>query len=299
MRILIIILFSSFHSFSQWNVYSPISTQLGIVFDFGSHKNELGLELKSSYVWGISQWQAGSRLTFSFNSYGNRKHFWESRIYVSTSILGGKRVSPEQVDPIMNTLSNNSQFRNAFGFSYLWYLDTEGTSQRSGAFGLTVDNWSIYIENDVFGGQSEDRYRTAHIITTYRKLLNRYFMGLNIWTGETRGTPWIKDRPTYCKHGFKDLSKLPYGKTSSGILYGGLQYEKGYMPILMKFGIDSEEIRHVFQNRLTHDLCWLPAWAPHNTPHYPRLDKNGFPVFSSKDRRKDLLFLQLSSGNLW
>ncbi len=299
MRILLVLLIFTFNANSQWNLNESVPTQVGIVVDIGSHENEIGLEIKSTYVLAFSQFQAGGRLSYVLNSYGKRLHFLDSRIFLGASILGGKTRPTIEIDPIINNLSNNSTYRNSLGFSYLWYFDTKGTSQRSGAFGLTLNNWSVYLENDVFGGQSEDRYRTAHFVTTLRKELMRFQFGLNIWTGESRGTPWLRNKPEFCKNGYKDLSRLPYGKTSAGIIYGGVQYDQGTFPIRIKFGMDSEEVRHIFQNRIIHDLCWLPKRAPHNTPHYPRLNKDGQPVFNSNERRNDLPFIQFSSGGMW
>jgi hypothetical protein len=301
MRSIISLLFFTITVNAQISIYQRVPSQVGVVFDIGSHENEIGIEWKSTYVWGISQWQVGGRLSFVQSSYGKRINFLDSRFFLGSSVLGGTKKPVGQHDMYITNLSNNSLYRNALGFSYLWYFDTKGTSQRSGAFGLTLDNWSLYFENDVFGGQSEDRYRTAHLMTTYRTEFCHFISGLNIWTGETRGTPWVKDKPEDCRHGYKDLTKLPYGKTSSGIYYIGVQYAfaDGKFPLRTKIGLDSEEIRHIFQNRLTHDLCWLPKWAPHNTPHYPRLNAEGKPVFNSKERRKDLVFLQFSSGGIW
>jgi hypothetical protein len=64
-------------------------------------------------------------------------------------------------------------------------------------------------------------------------------------------------------------------------------------------GYDSEEIRHAFQNRLTHDLFLFPKSFPKNTPHYPRLDASGNPVFDSRFRRKDLHYIQFGINGNW
>ena len=61
----------------------------------------------------------------------------------------------------------------------------------------------------------------------------------------------------------------------------------------MKVGVDSERFRHAFQNRLTHDLIILPKKVTRNTPHYPRLDENGCPVFEKELVRKDKWYFQV------
>jgi hypothetical protein len=50
---------------------------------------------------------------------------------------------------------------------------------------------------------------------------------------------------------------------------------------------------------LTHDLLFLPKGFPRNTPHYPRLDKNGFPVFSKNNRREDIYYFQIGTNGNW
>lgn len=116
---------------------------------------------------------------------------------------------------------------------------------------------SLIHENDVFGGQAKDRFRTGHFLAHYR--LNEHIKltaGLNIWTGETRESKWNKSPGIKMPNGFRDLSPLPYGKTSHGLLYGGIHIN---LPMYgqvaqARIGVDSEHVRHSFQNRLMHDL---------------------------------------------
>jgi hypothetical protein len=58
-------------------------------------------------------------------------------------------------------------------------------------------------------------------------------------------------------------------------------------------GIDSEQVRHVFQNKLFHDLPFLPKKYQNQTPHYPRLNKEGLPVFTKNEVRKDKFYFSL------
>ncbi len=297
MRFLTIFFFLGFCCFSQSNNDFKIGFQAGIVLDFGSHENEIGIEVNTCGLYRFTQLNVGTRFSFLLNSLGGRINYLENRTNVGLLFLGGKRQTP--IENYFAGLIHNSNYNNALGYNYIWYFDNAGTSQRSGAFGLTLNKTSIFFENDVFGGQAKDRFRTGHLQFSYRTELVRYSLGINMWTGETCGSPRLKPIEN-CPNGFKNLTNLPFGKTSHGIFYFGAQYQLPiFQNIHWRLGMDSEEIRHFFQNRLTHDLMFLPKSIPRNTPHYPRIDKNGNPVFNKNDRREDLFYLQFGTNGNW
>ena len=283
---------------SQGYSESNFGIHAGMVLDLGSHENEVGLEINSFCSIQKVQLNAGTRFSFLFNSLGKRRKAFEQRMNFGFLFLGGKReTTPEAY---FSGLIHNSSYNNAVGYNYIWYFDNVGTSQRSGAFGLTIKKSSIFFENDVFGGQSKDRFRTGHLLYSFREGTNRFNLGVNLWTGETSGTPWIKTNKENCLYGYKNLAQMPFGKTSHGIFYFGIQSQLPFNQYFrFRIGYDSEEIRHLFQNRLTHDLIFLPKSVPHNTPHYPRLDQMGNPVFYKKERRKDLFYIQLGANGNW
>jgi hypothetical protein len=297
MRFLSIFIFLSFFGLSQSFQDVKLGFQVGVVLDFGSHENEIGLEINTFGLYKFAQLNAGTRFSFLLNSLGGRRNFLENRTNIGLLLLGGKRQTA--TDNYFAGLIHNSSYNNALGYNYIWYFDNVGTSQRSGAFGLTIKRTSIFFENDVFGGQAKDRFRTGHLQFSYRTDLVRYSLGINMWTGETSGSPRLKPNE-HCPNGYKNLCNLPFGKTSHGVFYFGAQYQlPRFQTIHWKLGLDSEEIRHFFQNRLTHDLMFLPKSIPRNTPHYPRLDKNGHPVFDKNQRRNDGFYFQIGTNGNW
>lgn len=297
MRFLPIFILLISYCFSQSNEKFNVGFQAGIVLDFGSHENEIGIEVNTYGLYKFTQLNAGTRFSFLVNSLGGRSNFLENRTNVGLLLLGGKRQTLN--DNYFAGLIHNSNYNNALGYNYIWYFDNVGTSQRSGAFGLTLNKTSMFFENDVFGGQAKDRFRTGHLQFSYRTDLVRYSLGINMWTGETSGSPRLKPIEN-CPNGFKNLTNLPFGKTSHGVFYFGAQYQLPmFQTIHWRIGMDSEEIRHLFQNRLTHDLMFLPKSFPRNTPHYPRLDENGNPTFTKNNRRSDLYFFQIGTNGNW
>jgi hypothetical protein len=134
---------------------------------------------------------------------------------------------------------------------------------------------------------------------SYRDSLWKFNAGFSIWTGETDRTDWQKIVFDGCPNGYRSLEDQPYGRTSHGITYVGFDCGYGSSQWLgFKIGIDSEHLLHQLQNRLMHDLIWLPKSLKRNTPHYPMLDKQGSPVFNKTDVRKSELFFHggLNSG---
>jgi hypothetical protein len=200
-------------------------------------------------------------------------------------------------------LSHQRGHNFALAYNYLFYFDNSGTSQRSGGMALHLKNFSLYHENDFFAGNARDRYRTAHFHMAYQGDFYRFGAGINLWTGETRGARLEAIQTRKSPNGFKVLEDLPFGKTSHGLLYASFQ---GLLPqgqhAFLRVGVDSEHIRHAFQNRLIHDLAFIPGLSKrmkHTTPHYPRLDEEGCPVFTKEGVRKNKVYLAFGLNDIW
>lgn len=266
-------------------------TNIGLILNLGTHVQSIGFNFKNYYHDQFYQINIGSSITFNINSYGNRKNLWESRTYFGLILLGGKKNN--SIDFMMDGLTHQTRFQNSVGYNYVWYYDNRQTSQRSGGWSIGFKNFNILFENDIFGGQGKDRFRSGHILFSYFNENIRFGTGFYIWTGETKGATWIKTPMDGCPYGYSSLENNPYGKTSHGILYATIQ---GNLPFNQTFGgkigIDSEHLRHKIQNRLIHDLVFLPKKFPRKTPHYPRLDENGLPVFSMDSVRKSKFYFQ-------
>lgn len=298
MRLLLItfLLFTSVLSFSQFKSLPRFGAQGGLVFNFGTHQQKIGLTVNTFYHDFFYQINAGTQISFHINSYGGRKKFWESRTFVGGVLLAGKQ--QQIVSPIYGGLQHQTKFNLGLGYNYLWYFDEAGTSQKSGAFGLHIRQFFIAMENDVFGGQARDRFRTATLYAHFRTKNFTYFSEAFIWTGETRGSNWVKSSLKGMPNGYRDISELPYGKTSHGVWSVGVHTHLPFQQIVSgKIGFDSEKIRDVIQNKLGHDLIFLPKKMKRHTPHYPMLNQEGCPIFDKKEKRKDKFFFSISGND--
>jgi hypothetical protein len=298
---------SLFFSLTLCSNAQQIGAKVGVVINLGSHVNGFGINSSVFYSDYFYQINFGLQNKFNILSYGNRKLFTENRIAFGGLILGGKKNN--SVDFDFHSLNHNTNYQYALGFNYLWYFDEVGTSQKSGSWSIHANQFSLLFENDVFGGQARDRFRSGILQISFRTNEIKYFTNLYIWTGETKNSSWIKEKTHIHPNGYRILEHLPYGKTSHGILNLGvllngsdLTFQKRFLKsenYSIKLGIDSEQIRHFFQNKISHDLILLPGKINRNTPHYPRLDEEGKPVFEKQKIRKNKVFFQFSTNENW
>lgn len=287
--------------FAQNYFSAHFGAQLGLSLNIGSHVNSVGIRTQGYYSDYFFQVNAGTSFNFYVRGYGDRKKFIENRSVLGLVLMGGKQEMP--VDFIFDGLNHQGAHNLGIGYNYIFYRDNAGTSQNSGGFALHIKQFSIYHENDFFAGKAGDRFRTAHFFVSYRTDFYRVGAGINLWTGETAGARRDNTVSKKTPNGFKILEDLPFGKTSHGLLYVSFQ---GALPygqfVSMRLGVDSENVRHAIQNRLIHDVAFIPGLskrAKHTTPHYPRLDEYGCPVFTKEGVRKDRIYLQFGTNNDW
>lgn len=284
--------------FGQSYFSTHFGGSVGLVLNLGSHLHSVGVNVRTYYTDYFFQINATSTLYFHGSHWGNRKQFIETRSSLGAVLLAGKKDA--EIDFQLDGLNHQTSYRYGIGYNYVWYMDTRSTSQRSGGFSMHLNKVTVYHENDVFAGQAKDRFRTGHLLVTYQMNEFKWGLGVNLWTGETANSRWERISMDKLPNGYRSLEENLYGKTSHGVFYGSFSYQLPYsQDVHLKLGVDSEQVRHLIQNRLTHDLFFLPKRFVRNTPHYPRLDENGCPVFSKEDMRSNRFFMQFGSNENW
>jgi len=298
MKWILFLPFIAFQSYGQSYFESHFGGTVGIVVNVGSHTNSMGVTFNGFYTDHFFQINTSSIFYVHASNLGERKNYIENRNALGVVLLGGKKNTSESF--FFNDLKHQTTYNHGIGYSYIWYLDNRGTSQLSGAFGIHIKEFSLYHENDAFAGQARDRFRTAELLLSYRYQQFEFGTGIKLWTGESRNAKWQKIPGAKHPYGFKILENNPYGKTSNGILYISGNYLSPFKQVInFKAGIDSEEVRHVVQNRMFHDLIFMPKSFKRTTPHYPRLGNNGCAVFDKENSRPNRLYLQLGANNNW
>lgn len=295
MRLWLLFILLPLTSKSQSYFRDHVGASVTIYSSIGTHNTGIGAKINTWYQDHFYQITLSNSIRLFALNYGDRKNYVDNKFSIGLLLLGGKK--EQQPSPFSDVLLNKSIYNNSFGYSYMIYLDNRGTSQSSGAFLFGTNNFELYLENDVFAGTGRDRFRTGAISASYRYDQYKFSIGSRIWTGETRGAKWQELKGSDHPYGFKIIEDLPYGKTSSGTLYLGASYYYGFSQwSSVELGIDSENIRNFIQNRIVHDLIFLPKKIERTTPHYPRLDEHGCPAFDKKDAKKDRLYYQVGTG---
>jgi hypothetical protein len=116
---------------------------------------------------------------------------------------------------------------------------------------------------------------------------------VRLWTGEASGLQVKEIEYKGKNQRYKDLSTNPFGKTSHGILYGGVQYALWSQTLGMELGIDAEQVRHALQNQVAHSSLWHKKQES-KAVAYPMLDKLGYPTFDKTQVRLPSAYFQLS-----
>jgi hypothetical protein len=291
-RLLFLILILPANLFAQNRWIPNAGVKATVLVTLGSHQNSLGLKLDSYVGNDFVQINAGLTGRYFLTNLGNRSSFGELRLSTGGVVMFGKANNPINMDWDGTLHQTNSSY--SLGYAHYWYLDRTKTSQRSGAWNIGIKRIDILFENDVFAGNALDKFRSGALVFSYRDSLYKASLGLIIWTGETKNSVWNHEQTKDMPNGYRDLTTNSFGKLNHGILYGEIKHRfVGVQTVGGRIGWDSEQIRHIFQNKISHDLVLLPKKMKRTTPHYPRLNELGentkilFPDFF--ERRTTLL----------
>ncbi len=275
---------------------------IGLTFNFGTHINRIGAQFQGYYQKDFVQINLGIRSFYNFTSFGPK--IKRPELQTTTGIVLGYGNRDSTYNNFLHPVSNQTYRNYSVGYSYNFYFEKQ-TKQRSGTIGLSFGDVEFIVENDAFSFQGKDRYRTGGLLLSYRIDETRVAITSTLWHGNTHGdkVKRIKDAPNYpSRHGYKDFSAAKFGKFSNGMLALQVQQVLPYaQTVQISTGIDSEKVRHFFQNKLVHDLLFFPKeWEQFHNPHYPMLDENGMPYLFLPDQvsRKDRYYFDvgLNSG---
>lgn len=293
--VVFLILLSAFPCFGQNYFRDHFGGTIGLSIGVGSHVNSFGVTINGYYTDHFYQFNLGTRFWFFERNLGNRKNSWENRSTIGLVLLAGEeeRIIDFEVDGLNHQTNKNL----GVGYNFVIYSDGTNSSHRAGGFGIHIHEFALYHENDIFGFEGRDRYRTGQFHFSYQHDRFKFTTGVQLWTGETRQAPLIENSCEDCNSGYRDLRDTPYGRTSHGILYAGLRMDHAFgQNSAFRIGWDGERVRHIFQNKLIHDIG---KFIRRPTPHYPMLDANGLPTFDKTKARPTRPYLSISANSGW
>lgn len=255
--------------------------RVGVAVQVGTHIHRVGCFVEA--FWHSNQWQLShqTHLFYHFKSFGTQKKGfeWQSQLGI-LRVWNGKDTLTEAF-PFWHLLQNRTPYHYGIGYAIQGYWNRQKTSQMTGSINFQLADFQIITENDIFGSPASDRFRTANFSVYYQTDLYRWGFHTVLWTGNPMGATIYKGDTGYpSRYGYVNMAEAHYGNTSAGVLAVSVQTYLSNSSQLIGYqvGIDAEQVRHWFQNRLIHDLFFIPPkWNPAKNPHLPMLDTEGKP----------------------
>ena len=292
---------SSYYSlFSQTIKNNNAGFNIGIVTAFGTHIQRVGFVLEGYYVYQFAQVNASVRLYDSFKNLGPQGEHME--FFSSLGLCFGYGKKTKEVNLFLNSISNQTEYKNSIAYSYNIWFNKIKTSQVTGIIALQFNQFSIITENDIFAKPILDRFRTGAILIQYQDKNIQYAINCTMWTGKMGKT--IRNDSLFPYVGYLNTEEGIYSTLSHGLLSAQIKYATDYGQYLQaNAGIDAEQVRNAVQNRFIHDLIILPrkCYTPNNC-HLPMIDENGNQYLYKKGQRirKAKMFLNgFSSPNIF
>lgn len=246
---------------------------IGLHIAAGTQFDRIGISCNGYYAHNAYQINPGFNIYYNLKNIGPSKKYFEFAPSIGVIISFGRNDSLKNL--FINPLGNQTIKRNSIGYAFNYYLNNIKTSQATGTVSFQFGNFQIISENDLFAGGIRDEFRIGSFLAQYRDKNFQYGINYTGWTG-TRGSR-VDDPNFPSRKGYMDMSHSLYGNVAAGMLSAQIQYAAPYGQILQgSIGIDAEQVRNFFQNKLIHDLIFLPKkWHLMAGSHDPMIDSEG------------------------
>ena len=281
---LILLCFISLSAHAQVYTGNGWGANVGVVTALGNRFQRAGLTVQGYYRLDMAQVNLELRAYRNFRNLGPRRPYNE--LVASAGVLLGYGLRTSLRDNFLGLACNRTGRTNSIGYAHSLYLNKIGTRQWTGTVSLQFGDISIISENDIFARSTLDRFRTGAFLLQYR-YRNTYLLALNctMWTGQmSHRTDATTDTHYPC---YMDTINSMYTAYSNGLLSAQFR-----MPLAAgqyvqaNAGIDAEQVRNFVQNRLIHDMIFLPrAWRSRKNCHIPMLDTAGHQYLYSAGQK--------------
>ncbi|HXC04977.1 MAG TPA: polymorphic toxin type 23 domain-containing protein [Bacteroidia bacterium] len=263
-------------------------SNVGIVFAFGTKFDRFGAFARGYVGRGQLQVNGDIRIYYSSKNLGPSCEYLEKSVSFGLVYAYWKKDSMHSTR-FMSEISNQTGWCNSIGYGHTFYINRIGTAQQTGTFSLQFNRFNFITENDILGHSFYDRFRTGAMLLQYLVNTNLQ-LGLNcaMWTGQIEHRVRPAEYPY--ANGYMDTTGSRFANCSAGLL--SMQVNR-VLPVYNQqvqanLGVDAEQVRNVLQNRIIHDLAFLPqSWRTDRNAHMPMLDRNGDQyLFKSGQRIK-------------
>ena len=256
---------------------------VGLHLAAGTHFNRIGISCNGYYAHNAYQINSGFNIYYNFKNIGPSKKYFEFAPSIGIIFSYGNNDSVKNL--FISPLGNQTRKRNSIGYALNYYLNNIKTSQATGTLSLQFGNFQIISENDLFAGGIRDEFRIGSALVQYRDKNFQYGINYTGWAG-ARGS-YVDDPNFPSRNGYMDMSHSLYGNVAAGLFSAQIQYAAHYGQILQgNIGIDADQLRNFFQNKLIHDLFFLPKnWHLKAGSHDPMIDSEGKMYLYKKDQK--------------
>ncbi|MGH2648173.1 MAG: polymorphic toxin type 23 domain-containing protein [Ginsengibacter sp.] len=228
---------------------------IGVTIAAGTHFDRLGISCRGYYIHHSLQVNPGFELYYNFKNIGPLIKYFEFAPSFGAVISFGGNDSLENL--FLSSLSNQTMKKNSIGYSLNYYRNNIRTSQITGAFSFQFGNLQLITEDDVYAGGIRDEFRTGSGLVQYRVKNFQYGLNFTAWTGKRGIHKEASDYPS--RNGYMDMTQSLYGNVSSGLFSAQVQYAAPFDETLQgNIGVDAEQIRNFFQNKLIHEVFFSP-----------------------------------------
>ncbi len=247
---------------------------IGLVSALGNKFQRVGFTLQTYFYNTNTQLNAEIRIYHNFKNLGPVKQYNE--LVASAGLVYAYGLKQKENNPFFSCISNQTNYASSIGYSYNFYFNKIHTTQQTGIIAFQFNKLSIITENDIFARPTLDRFRTGAFLVQYQyKNFYQFAVNCTMWTGQMGNKiSSEKDLPFTC---YMDTTNGIYTNYSHGLLSGQIKYAfNDCQNVQANMGIDAEQIRNFVQNRLIHDMIFIPKkWHKSKNCHIPMLDTEG------------------------
>lgn len=284
-----LVLFSCFFflehsSFAQFYRAENFGLAVGASLSVGNKVQRIGINLNAYYYYDFAQVNAEVRLYHYLKNLGPSIEHNEAVVSGGLVLSTGKK--QDYFNPFINVYSNQTNRKYSIAYAYNAYFNKIKTKQQTGIIALQFDAVSLITENDLYARPTLDRFRTGAFLIQYQ-YQNIFQAAINctMWTGQMGNA--VRDDKTFPHIGYMDTIGGVYTNYSHGLLSAQVKANIGYAQnVQANIGIDAEQVRNFVQNRLFHDMIFIPRkWFTPINCHIPMLDENNMQFLYKKDQK--------------
>lgn len=261
-------------TFAQFYKSENFGFNVGAVISVGNRFQRIGLTLNSYYFYDFVQVNAGVRLYRSLKNLGPKLEYNEAVVSGGLVFSFGNRQN--YFNSFVSVYSNQTKRKFSIAYAYNAYFNKVKTKQQTGIIALQFDRISVIGENDILAKPILDRFRTGAFLIQYQhRNLFQAAINCTMWTGQMGKQ--VKDDKAFPYICYMDTTGGTYTNISHGLLSAQLKVNLGYAQnVQLNFGVDAEQVRNAVQNRLIHDMIFIPRkWYTPINCHIPMLDMEG------------------------